>query len=259
MIDIKSVNINLTKINSNNIVNSKDGMNFFITNGLFYKIIDKKNINYSKYLEELNKIERAVSILEKAKLESIDGICIPLIKLYYNGQFVGYATRYLEGYKELIEAASFFDVNKKIDLLIQLSKTIKELHDHNIVHSDIYNNNVLTDGNNIKIIDFDECCIFKEGEEVSYFNSPYADIAQINDLFRRLLIKNNKIILDNCEINIPGKIKQYLYENDIHDYSHYGEIVRVTKPLEYPHDWLEELKKYSNTNDKVLGNDVKVR
>jgi len=40
VIDIKSVNINLTKINSNNIVNSKDGMNFFITNGLFYKIID---------------------------------------------------------------------------------------------------------------------------------------------------------------------------------------------------------------------------
>lgn len=259
VICIKSINIDLAKISDKNIVKEKDGMIFFITDGLFCKIINKNNLNYSKYKEELNKIEKKISELEKAQLDNIDEICIPLVKFYYNNQFIGYATRYLEGYKELFEMVRFLDTNQKIDILIKLSKTIKKLHSHNIVHTDIYNDNILTNGNDIKIIDFDECYVFKEGEEVSYFNSPYADIAQINNLFCRLLIKDNKIVVNNKLINIPKKIKQYLDENDINDFSHYDEIIRAIKPSEYPHEWLEELKNCVNNDNRILDTTVKTR
>lgn len=58
VICIKSINIDLAKISDKNIVKEKDGMIFFITDGLFCKIINKNNLNYSKYKEELNKIEK---------------------------------------------------------------------------------------------------------------------------------------------------------------------------------------------------------
>ena len=85
---------------------------FFITDGLFCKIINKNNLNYSKYKEELNKIEKRFLNLKK-QLDNIDEICIPLVKFYYNNQFIGYATRYLEGYKELFEMVRFLDTNQK--------------------------------------------------------------------------------------------------------------------------------------------------
>ena len=44
--------------------------------------------------------------------------------------------------------------NDKIELMIKMTNSVKDLHDSNVVHSDIKPHNMLYDGENVKLIDF---------------------------------------------------------------------------------------------------------
>jgi len=61
---------------------------------------------------------------------------------------------------------------EKIDLMVKMVNAVKDLHDSNVVHSDIKPQNMLYDGENVKLIDFnasvhlgDESCIKGKKEQ----------------------------------------------------------------------------------------------
>jgi serine/threonine protein kinase len=247
---MKNVDIDFTGLDPDNIFKVKDGMVYLVMDGKFCKLINPKNIDLPEYCERLKSLELKLSDLEKNNLREIEEASIPTVKFYYKSKLVGYATEFLDNYGELIEVAASFDADRKLDLLIMLSRGVKKIHEHNFVHTDIYNGNVLTDGYNIKVIDFDEGHSYKEGEEVSYFDSPESDVAQVNDLFTRLLISDNKIITSTGgHIEIPAQVKKYLCKYDINSLEHFEQTVKSSIPEEYPHDWLESLRDYINLGD----------
>ena len=63
---------------------------------------------------------------------------------------------YFEGYNlEQYIKTKELDYNEILFIFKQIAQGIKHLHDNNIIHCDIKLGNVLINGNNIKIIDFD--------------------------------------------------------------------------------------------------------
>jgi serine/threonine protein kinase len=57
--------------------------------------------------------------------------------------------------KDVFEEQTKFSLQDCIDLLLQLAKGIQHIHDRNIIHHDMKDNNVLIDGNILKICDFE--------------------------------------------------------------------------------------------------------
>ena len=239
-------NIDLGKLDITNLIATKFDMSFYKIDGLFYKVMNsRKNIPLSKRAE-LGAAELTLDLLEGLGLGEMNEVCAPLEKLYHYDKFVGYTTTFLDGYTEFIIATKKLDCHKKIALLIELSKTVKKLHQRNILHTDLYSDNVLSNGNDIKIIDFDESNIFNEGNMVSFFNSPYADIAEMNDLIlRTLIIPTNAGTYDNDNpISLPRDIKDYISRFDVNDERNCNGLIKAVMPSEYPHDWLNNLENY---------------
>lgn len=216
--------------------------NFYQKDGLFYKMVSlQRNLLPSEQLV-LQKLEDQLDMLDRSGIFKIDDIYGAIHKLYHNGMFIGYTSLYLDNFAELINASTDLNNSQKINLLINLSQVIKKMHDHNIAHTDIYSDNVLTNGKKIGIIDLDEAVSFKEGDMVSYYSSPYVDIAGINNLVLRLLTKEGfGRSKNNSNPSLPKDILKYIkYYNEN---NHVG-LVEAQIPSEYPHDWLNSLKPY---------------
>jgi serine/threonine protein kinase len=241
VIVVEVVNIDVEHLNERDIIRRKYEMLFLWNNALFYKILStRKNITLS-ITQELKILEAKLDKLEKANLSMIDHVCSPKQKLCCNNQFVGYTTNYLLGYVGLMAAIDLCDIDTKINLLKQLSMTIKQLHEHGVAHTDIYSDNVMSNGASIQIIDFDECCFFKRDETLSYYNAPQADIGSVNDLILRSLKIN---LYGKKSFNLPKEIKKYISSFDINSPNNCGSDIKASIPSEYPHDWLDELRYY---------------
>jgi hypothetical protein len=75
--------------------------------------------------------------------------------------------------------------------------------------------------------------------------SPYIDIAYINDLIYRLLVKETeKGYADISTLRLPKDIKKYMNMYCVANWFSNSKTIVARKPKEYPHDWLDELKKY---------------
>lgn len=235
------VNIDVENLMEKEIIKRKYEMVFLKSNALFYKVLcTKKNISKEK-LEELKRLEAKVNRLGEFNVFEIKHVCMPKQKLYCSNQFVGYTTKFLLGYMDLMRAIEFCDINSKLSLLRELSLTIKSLHEHGIAHTDIYSDNVMSNGASIKVIDFDECTIFKKGMLLPYCSAPQADIGAVNDLILRALKIN---LWGKNSTNLPNDIKKYINTFDINAEQNCFSEVKASIPNEYPHDWIDELRYY---------------
>lgn len=241
VIVVKVINVDVENFNSQDIIKRKYEMIFLKINSLFYKVLSTKKVRSTQEKEELKILENKVDRLSELNVFDVKNVCLPMDKLYYENHFIGYTTNYLLGYSDLMTIIEFCDVNTKISLLKQVSLALKQLHELGIAHTDIYNDNVMSNGCNIQIIDFDECTIFKKGQNLSYYNSPQADIGAVNDLIMRALKLNTS---GRQSVTLPREITNYIKRFDINSEKNYGSDVSASIPSEYPHDWLDELTYY---------------
>ncbi len=228
-------------INDFNFENNKK-LYTWVENGMFNKIhnINKDTELYKYYLK----------IIEKCyeETESIDlpGCVYPSTLFYYDDQYVGNSSSYLEGYEDLrviIKKLSYMD---KIEVLKNYSIVLKNLHDNGFVHNDLdYGNNIMVKDFDVKIIDFDLA-------QRIVSNSTNASNTRIDDYDNLFRFVFDSLIPElkrphNLE-GLPQYIKDeyynffkcsYKYENDFH-------IKSI--PTTYPHEWLDELKDYRYEN-----------
>ncbi len=210
---------------------------------IVYKVGSNKKQIFQASIDYLKRLEEQINRLEKTGVLDLSEVNGPLNKLYYNDMFIGYSSIYLENYFKLIEGKPFLINSQKIDLLIKLSKSLKKLHQYHVIHTDISSANVLSNGKDIKLIDFDDMSINQDNTMVEFNKSPYVDIVQLNELVLRFLTadcfdKNNKHAI------LPKEIRRYInYFNDkewLHEIEE-RQLIRSSIPMEYPHDWLGDL------------------
>lgn len=235
------MDVDFNYISANNIVEKKHNKSFHIANGLCYKLLTNTDLLTCEEIKSLCVIEDKINRLEALGINEITGICAPLNKLYYNNQFIGYTMPYLEGFTDITTATQNLSNNTKIDLLIEVSQTLKELHIRQIAHTDIHYANILTNGVITKIIDFDDSYIFKEGEVTPYYKTPVGDIGRIKELIFQLLIEANMLAMTGvARVRLLELIKEYMY--DVYCDGDYVRRFKAVIPHRYPHDWLDKFR-----------------
>ena len=112
---------------------------------------------------------------------------------------------YIEG-ENLKDIKNKLNYEEKLDILIQLSKIVKELHKIRIIHCDIKPENIIYNKGKIYIIDFGSAIL--DGEKVEYIQGsknysapeiyqefvrcPQNDIYSVASIYNRLIEEDKK-------------------------------------------------------------------
>lgn len=122
-----------------------------------------KMIN-SEYLNDEEKYQKIVKQfqVEKEILKQLDFDFIPK---YIDSTELCLCMNYIEG-ENLKDIKNKLNYEEKLDILIQLSKIVKELHKVRIIHCDIKPENIIYNRGKIYIIDFGSAML--DGEKVEY-------------------------------------------------------------------------------------------
>ena len=206
------------------------------------------SLNYSRV------IEKQIYTLEEYGIWNWNDTVDILALLYYDDVFIGYVTKLIEDFKPLNELSTYdkglINQDQIIDLLIKSSRFAKKLHENRISHGDYHKGNILSDGVDVRIIDFDDSCLISKQKKVTYYESPYADISHMNKNLITIFSQNDDLdYSDSIKGDLPKEISDYLkYFEYNNDWLKKG-LVRSTMPSEYPHDFLEEFRNYEYVDD----------
>lgn len=124
----------------------------YIKNNILYKFYNSECFND---YENNKKVKlRFINKLLELKL---DNCVIPNGKILDNDNFVGVYMNYYNDYFNLYDLLQInIDYDTKLNLLKKINITLKNIHKNNIVHGDIHLGNIITNLEDIKLIDLDE-------------------------------------------------------------------------------------------------------
>ncbi len=162
-----------------------------------------KMIN-SEYLNDEEKYQKIVKQfqVEKEILKQLDFDFIPK---YIDSTELCLCMNYIEG-ENLKDIKNKLNYEEKLDILIQLSKIVKELHKVRIIHCDIKPENIIYNRGKIYIIDFGSAML--DGEKVEYIQGsknysapeiyqefircPQNDIYSVASIYNQLIEEEKK-------------------------------------------------------------------
>lgn len=208
---------------TNNIKHHNNKSIIYIAENYLYKIVDSSNY-YPK------EFERNIDFLIKNEIPNTPKI---LDKIYYNDIFYGYIMEYIKDgitFKEAI--LKTLTIEERIKAIIDIHKTLKVLHSHNIILGDIHLDDLIINKNggyitNLDYIRYPEdkekfitCYNIKENEVPSVYTdivkTMIASLSLLIDMSLEDLIhsKNNCISLEYIyNMIIPAtrnkKLKDY--------------------------------------------------
>lgn len=162
-----------------------------------------KMIN-SEYLNDEEKYPKILKQfqIEKEILKQLDFNFIPK---YIDSTELCLCMRYIEG-ENLKDIKNKLNYEEKLDILIQLSKIVKQLHKAKIIHCDIKPNNIMYNDGKIYLIDFGSAML--DGEKVEYIQGsknysapeiyhefvrcPQNDIYSVASMYNQLIEEDKK-------------------------------------------------------------------
>ena len=110
-----------------------------------------------------------------------DNFVLPKYIINNSGETTSYLTELVKG-KALCQL-KMKSLKKKIEMLRKAKEVVSSLYDdYKIIHSELHLGNILYDGENIFIIDFDNCSYQKHeiGEHCNFLTERYIDMNSIN-------------------------------------------------------------------------------
>ena len=136
-----------------------------------------------------------------------------------DGKYMGYTTTYYSDYKSLCYRMNKnkYNINQKKKLMRKIVKLIIKLNENDIVHADLNTSNIICNGKDIKLIDFDRIRLKEDTDPASYMWRLREEINYLNISLLTLLLDIDLInIMDSeyksliNEIPFINEFKEYL-------------------------------------------------
>lgn len=195
-------------------VRTKDGKQ------LIYKILDD-------YMHKIFMRNKEVKINFFGK-NNIKGIINPIDKIYIDNFIAGYSMDYFKNSFSFDILCSVIDDDEKLKLIAKLIKIVKNIHKNNVTVGDLNYNNILTDGDKVKLCDCDSFGI--KGSKCSTI--PY--VLGANNYIKEISVctkESDVFILYLMILNI-----MFGYDiNNIVDYNMHEYLVSI-KDFEFPRE-----------------------
>ncbi len=207
---------------------------------------------------DLNRLKARLSFWQQ---KQYDFLINPEFLLYIDKEFNGFGAKEFPS-KNIENYSRNISFEEKIRILKIFSLTLKKAHNNGIIIGDLNNNNVLTNGKEIKFCDINSMgfvgaisplmipCTLERNMNISEWDKGTikSDIFLINTMVLNILITNHEfpfyLSINNYmnnymnKINLPGE----LYDMFIHIY----DIFNESNPI-YPHEYLDTIKEYKRT------------
>ena len=175
--------------------------------------------------------------LYNSGIRNIEGANYPEFALTYMEKVIGYTTKYLKNYVHLDEKIKTMGINNRIRLFIMTSKILEQIHNTGVRHGDIHSQNIMTNGNDISFIDFNNCALASEMSESAFnglLKKERGDFATY--AFQTIF---GDAALDNDNQNTPLILQEFMEEVKHGDSA-------------YPHEILNDMKDYQYDSEKKL-------
>jgi len=160
-----------------------------------------------------------------SEYEELKNCVFPTNTFSVDKKFFGYITPYYEEYKPINYRMykNKYSVNQKKKLMKKVVKLVKALNDLDIVHADLNTCNIICNGKDIKLIDFDRIKI-KEYEDKSIYDWRIKDqIYYLNVALITMLLDINLARIMNSEfkelingLSFSNEFKEYLLNSTTH-------------------------------------------
>ena len=207
----KIININLTSEQLDNMEIRKYSIDnkpkIWLSNGILYKKDEHDTIK--TYKEEFEMFR---------EYEELKDCVFPENTFTVDNSYVGYTTTYFEKYKSICYRMNKnkYSINQKKKIMKKIVRLLMKLNENDIVHADLNTSNVICDGKNVKLIDFDRIRI-KDYEDSTIYNWRLRE--QINYLNILLLT----VLLDTNLINVmESEYKEFInnmtFTNEFKEY-----------------------------------------
>ena len=210
MSDIGIINITKDQLDNMKVKKYDDNDNpkIWVSDGILYK---KDNHNVIKRYKEDFELFRDYKDLEK---------CVfPENEFFVDGKYIGYTTPYFEDYKSLCYRMykNKYSINQKKKIMKKIVKLLIKLNENDIVHADLNTCNIICNGQDIKLIDFDRIKIREYDDEAMYMWRLKEQVNCLNICLLTVLFDTNLInIMDEeymdfiNELTITDEFKRYL-------------------------------------------------
>ncbi|MBP3635049.1 MAG: hypothetical protein J6J17_01140 [Bacilli bacterium] len=217
--------------------------------------LDNNGIFYKK--EDTNVVLRKKEYFEYfSELDELKACEFPRELLYVDNSLFGYTDFEIKGYKPMDKRLEKFRLSldgKKL-LNYKVIKLVTCLHKNGIVHNDLHPGNLLTDKENIGLIDFVRT-IIKELDGDRVFNQRLKfEMYYLNLLVLSILLDYNLLYMSNLKygeliagLKIPSEYKDYLTKVMNYDDSVMGI---------YPDEYIKYLGKKTLNSGKQLINSL---
>ena len=166
----------------------------------------------------------------------LDKCVFPENIFYVDGKYMGYTTTYYENYKSINYRMNKnkYTLNQKKKLMRKLVKLIMKLNDNEVVHADLNTSNIISDGKDIKLIDFDRIRLKEDDDTVSYMWRLREQINYLNIALLTILLDTD--LIDIMDIEYKELINEISF---INEFKQYLLACSSSKVVEIPKELLE--------------------
>ena len=243
MSDMGIINISKDELDSMQIkkYDDNDKPKIWIQNGILYKKDIHNTIKRNKEdFEILNECEELINCV------------FPKDMFFVDGKYVGYTTPYYEKFKSLNFRMykNKYTINQKKKIMRKIVKLLMKLNKYDIVHADLNTSNVICNGKDVKLIDFDRIKVRENEDELIYKWRLKEQIYYLNIILFTVLLDVDLIRISNDEykefvdeMSFTNEFKQYLLNSS------------SSKQEEIPKELLEyidDIKRKDIVNGKEL-------
>ena len=216
MSEITNVNITRKKLEDMRILkyDNKDRPKIWVSDDKLYK---KDN----ELIMKLHKEDFEIF----SEYEELKNCIFPTNTFSVDNKYFGYITPYYEEYKSICYRMykNKYSINQKKKLMKKIVKLVKAMNDLDIVHADLNTCNIISNGKDIKLIDFDRIRI-REYEDKSTYEWRIKDqIYYMNIALLTMLLDVNLGRIMNSEfkdlvndISFSNEFKKYLLDSSSH-------------------------------------------
>lgn len=184
--------------------------------------------------------------------EELVNCVFPKDIFFVDNKYVGYTTPYYENYKSINFRMykNKYTINQKKKIMRKIVKLLMKLNKYDIVHADLNTSNVICNGKDVKLIDFDRIKVRENEDELIYNWRLKEQIYYLNIILFTVLLDVDLIRISNDEykefvdeMSFTNEFKQYLLNSS------------SSKQEEIPKELLEyidDIKRKDIVNGKEL-------